>query len=161
MKKLILGVGLLFALIGASVGILKWQKIGPFRFEVAATEKKEIDVGVPGDKPSFIDMDPIIIPLFQDDQVAGNIQLAVKLEIRSNDAYAEVRRFMPKLADVYLRDLYVYIPRYLIRAEQVDIAVIKARLKKLSDKVVGPGVVADILVQAIKDNQPRPASPKK
>lgn len=151
------------ALIGAATGILKWQKIGPFRFQIAATEQEleQIDADFPDDKPNFIDMDPIVIPLFQDDQLAGNIQLAIKLEIRNKNNYSKIYRLMPKLADAFLSDLYVYIPRYLIRAEQIDITTIKSRLLKLSDKVAGPGVIADVLVHALKDNQSRASSQRK
>ncbi len=160
MKKMLLALGGVLLLIGITVGILKWQKIGPFGDDTVTVEEEVYEPPVLGDAPTFLDVDAIIINIFKDNEVVGNIQFAVKLEIVGNDAYRIVTRRKAKLVDAYLRDLSVYIPRYLMRAEQVDLVVIKQRLIVLTDKVMGPGTVQDVLIDGILENQPK-SVPKK
>ena len=156
MKKMLMAGGGVLLLIGITVGVLKWQNIGPFSNDGGTAEKEEAYIAPDlGDKPTFLDVDPIVIPIFKDNEVVGNIQLGIKLEIIGNDAYRIVTQRKAKLVDAYLRDLYVYIPRYLMRAAQVDLVVVKKRLIVLTDKVMGPGTVKDVLIDGVMDNQPK------
>ena len=156
MKKILMALGGVLLLIGITVGVLKWQQIGPFRSDaVTAQEEQPYEPPDLGDKPTFISVDPIIIPIFKDDEVVGNIQFAVKLEVGDSDAYRIVTQRQAKLVDAYLRDLYVYIPRYLMRAAQVDLVVVKERLVVLTDKIMGAGVVERVLIAGVMDNQPK------
>ena len=160
MKKILIGLGGVLLLTGITVGILKWQHIGPFGNDSETAEEEEYEPPVIGDAPTFLDVDAIVINLFKDDEVVGNIQFAVKLEIVGNDAYRIVTRRKAKLVDAYLRDLSVYIPRYLMRADQLDLDVVMKRLGVLTDKVMGPGVVKRVLIDGMMDNQPKTVTKK-
>lgn len=154
MKKILFALGGVLLLIGITVGILKWQKIGPFSNGAETAEEETYEPPVLGEAPTFLDVDAIVINIFKDDEVVGNIQFAVKLEIVGNDAYRIVTRRKAKLVDAYLRDLSAYIPRYLMRADQLDLDVVMKRLQGLTDKVMGPGVVNKVLIDAMMDTQP-------
>lgn len=154
MKKILFALGGVLLLIGITVGILKWQKIGPFSNDVETAEEEVYEPPVLGEAPTFLDVDAIVINIFKDDEVIGNIQFAVKLEIVGNDAYRIVTRRKAKLVDAYLRDLSAYIPRYLMRADQLDLDVVMKRLQVLTDKVMGPGVVKRVLIDGMMDTQP-------
>ncbi len=154
MKKILFALGGALLLIGITVGILKWQKIGPFSNDEETAEEEVYEPPVLGEAPTFLDVDAIVINIFKDDEVIGNIQFAVKLEIVGNDAYRIVTRRKAKLVDAYLRDLSAYIPRYLLRADQLDVDVVMKRLQGLTDKVMGPGVVKRVLIDGMMDTQP-------
>lgn len=155
MKKMLMALGGILLLIGMTGGLMKWQRIGPLSDDGVTAEAETPDLSELDEPPTFIDMDPIVINIFRDDEVVGNMQFAVKLEIVGSDAHRIVDRRMAKLVDAYLRDLSFYIPRYLLRADQLDLGVIMKRLKGLSDDVMGPGVVKQVLIHAMMDNQPK------
>lgn len=149
MKKLIIAVALLIMISGASVAVLKSLDIGffePGEDEPVVVEEKPVD------PPRFVDMDPLVIPLFQGSRTAGTIQIQVKLETTGSDNEILIHRILPKLHDTFLRDLYDYIPRMLRRYERLDIPLLKARLQLMAGRVVPSGVIDDILIQSVIDN---------
>lgn len=144
---------MLLLLIGGTAGSLKFLELGPFKPKKGEVSKRifkkqEIDTTV------FVDMDPLAIPVFQGNKVAATIQILVKLETNSEDNAAIIRDRMPVITDAFVRDLHSFMPRLLKAKERVDVLIIKQRLKMVADKVVGKGLIQNVLVQSILD-QPR------
>ena len=153
MKKLILLFLMLLILIGGTAGALKFLELGPFKLKKGEVSKKffkkqELDTTV------FIEMDPLAIPIFQGNKVAATIQILVKLETNSEDNAEIIRDRMPVITDAFVRDLHSFMPRLLKAKEQVDVLIIKQRLKMVADKVAGKGLIQTVLVQSVL-NQPR------
>ena len=152
MKKLILLFLMLLMLIGGTAGSLILLELGPYtpkKGEVRKViQKQEKDTTV------FIDMDPLAIPIFQGNKVAATIQILVKLETNSEDNAEIIRDRMPVITDAFVRDLHSFMPRLLKAKEQVDVLIIKQRLKMVADKVAGKGLIQNVLVQSVL-NQPR------
>ena len=154
MKKLLIALGIVLLLAGSAAGTMYWQKIGPFE-TLAGLEEVEKEEESSIERPRFIQLDPLSVPLIKDNEVIGNIQLAVSLEAESSEDARLISRAKPRLSDAFLRDLYQHVPRYLRREPQIDIAVIKKRLKVVADRVLGEGVVKEVLVQGVMANPPR------
>ena len=153
MKKIVIAVAVIVMLAGGTFGVLKWLGIGPFGdgdvVEVEATGT------TPGEPPSFVTMDVLVIPIFQGDKVAATVQIQLKLEAADVESASEIARLLPRLSDAFLRDLYGFIPRHLRKEEHLDVALIKDRLQLVGDKVAGPGVIKSVLVQAVLENPVR------
>ena len=153
MKKIVIAVAVILMLAGGTFGVLKWLGIGPFGdgdvVEVEATGT------TPGEPPSFVTMDVLVIPIFQGDKVAATVQIQLKLEAADVESASEIARLLPRLSDAFLRDLYGFIPRHLRKEERLDVALIKDRLQLVGDKVAGPGVIKSVLVQAVLENPSR------
>jgi flagellar basal body-associated protein FliL len=165
MKKLVIIIAVVLMLTGGIISVLKTMEIGPF---ASATDEDaaQNDEEGEGDErstpkrepPRFVDMEPLIITIFQDQKVATTIQITVKLETTGAKNEAAINKLLPRLGDAYLRDLYAFVPRLLRKTERIDVFAIKARMQLVSDKVAGPGVVDGVLVQSVVDTS-RPPQP--
>ena len=168
MKKLVILVGALFLIAGGTVSVMKWMNLGPFQ-EMAAQQEE-----APSEPTLLVDMEPLLIPIFQGDKVAATLQFQVKLETIGSENAAKIQYLMPKINDLFMRELYGFMPRLLkvIKEEQkIDflgllkeeqqkegqqkegqqfhVLVINQRLKLISDKFIGPDLVTKVLVQSV------------
>ena len=168
MKKLLILVGALFLIAGGTVSVMKWMNLGPFQ-EMAAQQEE-----APSEPTLLVDMEPLLIPIFQGDKVAATLQFQVKLETIGSENAAKIQYLMPKINDLFMRELYGFMPRLLkvIKEEQkIDflgllkeeqkkegqqkegqqfhVLVINQRLKLISDKFIGPDLVTKVLVQSV------------
>jgi flagellar FliL protein len=91
--------------------------------------------------------------------VATTIQILVKLETSGGENESKLVRMMPRLSDAFLRDLFGALPRMLRNDEQLNVVVIKRRLQRVADKIVGPGLVDNVLVQSVTDSSAPPPPP--
>ena len=152
MKKLLLIFGLLIMLGGGTVSSLKFLNLGPFKGdEVVEEDKQEEEVD---DTTMFVDMEPLAIPIFQGNRVAATVQIQVKLETNGKDNVKKIKRIMPIITDAFVRDLHSFMPRLLKAEERIDVLIIKQRLQLIGDKVVGKGLIKNVLVQSVIE-QPR------
>ena len=168
MKKLLILVGALFLIAGGTVSVMKWMNLGPFQEKAAQQEE------APSEPTLLVDMEPLLIPIFQGDKVAATLQFQVKLETIGSKNAAKIQYLMPKINDLFMRELYGFMPRLLkvIKEEQkIDflgllkeeqqkeeqqkegqkfhVLVINQRLKLISDKFIGPDLVTKVLVQSV------------
>ncbi len=157
MKKLVMVFAALMMLAGATVSVMKAMQIGPFSPDPDANEqvadaKPKSDLL---DPPRFIDLDPLVVPIFQGDSIATTIQITVKLETTGAEKESKINKWKPRISDAFIRDLYSFIPRLLRNQERVNVFIIKKRLQLIGDKVMGPGIIENILVQSITDTPKR------
>jgi len=145
-KKLLVILAAILILAGGAVAAMKWLAIGPF--EVAETaepaEEKE-----PPKESIFIDMDPLMLPVIQGDQIAGLIQIQVKLETVGQDNAIFLKRRLTKISDAFVKDLHGFVPRLLKKKERLDVIILKDRLKVIGDRLLGKGYINDVLVQSV------------
>ena len=150
MKKIIIIVAIIIIIAGGAVGVLKWLQIWPF-----APKAVVVKEAPPPPPPIFVEMDPLLIPVFSGDKVAATFQIQFKLETTGKKNETKITELLPRLNDIFLRDLYVFIPRLLRKNQNIDVPVIKRRLQLLADKLAGKGVINAILIQSLSDIQRR------
>lgn len=151
-RTIAIAVAVILMIAGGAVGIMKQLEWGPFAPKAgAATEEPD----KPAEPPRFVDMDPLVIPIFSEDRVVAAIQIQLKIETAgvANEDY--LNRMKPRLGDAFLRDLYAFIPRLVQKGGQLDVLAIKQRLQLVANKVVGEGKVSSVLVQSVTDNTQR------
>ncbi len=147
MKKIMIILAALFILAGGAVAVLKWLGLGPFEEQAAVEEApKEPEV-----QTIFIDMDPIMVPLLQGNNVAALVQIQVKLETEGQDNAIYLKRRMPKISDAFVSDLHAFMPRMLKKHERIDVLILKQRLQVIGDRLFGEGYIKDVLVQSVID----------
>ena len=142
-------VAVVLMIAGGAVGIMKQLEMGPFapdNGEMADTAATD-----PAEPPRFLDMDPLVIPLFAGDTVAGRIQIQVKLETTGAENEEFLTRIMPRLSDSFLRELYSYLPRVLRKQGTIDVFLIKKRLQRVADQTAGEGRIDNILIQSVTE----------
>lgn len=161
MRKLALLFAVLMMIAGGTFSALKTFEIGPFAkteeqlaLEAAQQSDTNKKITAFGAKPYYLEMDPLMIPIFQDNDIAGTIQIIYKLEVFGNDNYKAVEKLKTKLADALINDFTYYIPRTLRKNQTLDVPLIKYRLMMVTDKVLGKKVVSDAIIQGMTQMAP-------
>jgi hypothetical protein len=160
MKKLIMVFAGMMMLGGAAVSVMKVMQLGPFAPPTADQVVAGGPKGSAPEPPRFIDLDPLIVPVFHGSEIVTTIQISVKLEAIGIINETKIGRIKPRLSDAYIKDLYSFIPRLLENQERVNVFIIKKRLQMVSERVAGPGVVSDVLVQSILDTGSQAQQPR-
>lgn len=158
MKKLVVAFAIFLMLAGGTVSVLKWLEIGPFEDKTMTAEEKAAAAAkakADAAKPLFIDMEPLLITVFDGEQIATTFQFEIKLETRGADNLVKIKRNLPKFKDAFVRDLHEFVPRMLRELERLDVQTVKRRLVLRAHKVGGGALVNDVLIQSVIDNKPR------
>jgi len=156
MKKLIIVFVVFIFLVGGTVGLLKYLAIGPFKkppvdpavAAAVAAEKAKANKFFKA-KPYYIKMDPIQVPVFQDNGVAGTILIHYKIEVTSLDNEHKVFKAKRQIGDALIQDFSYYIPRTLRNNKTLDVTLIKYRIMMIANRLLGKGIVNDALIQAM------------
>lgn len=89
------------------------------------------------------------IPVIRDNEVTDHVNIAIVIETKGEKSREKVLAERYRLYDAYLRDLYGLLAIKRADGQLFDQQVVKIRLARVSDKLLGPGVVNDILVRGI------------
>jgi hypothetical protein len=148
MKKLVLAFAMMVLIAGGTVSVLKWLGLGPF---ANVDKPAEVEAKPKEEPPRFVEADPLAVPIFQDERAAATIHIQLKLETVGQENYGTAYKAKAKLRDAYLTELHSFIPRMLKKTERIDINILKTRLQMVTDRVLGQGVVRDVLIQSVTD----------
>lgn len=89
------------------------------------------------------------IPIIRGNEVTDHVNIAIVVETKGDKNRDKVIADRHKLYDAYLRDLYGLLAIKRADGQLLDQQVVKIRLSRVSDKLLGPGVVNGILVSGI------------
>jgi hypothetical protein len=143
MKKFIL-IFIVLLLIGGGA----WWFL--LREDPAETEQAVAEV-IP---PSFLDLEPFIVPVVRDSGVRKMIQVDLAVELKGTaegegDGHAGEGEGLTRLTDAFVSELYGLFGRRQMEERQYDLAIVKRRLQSAADKAMGEGRVVAVLVQGI------------
>jgi flagellar FliL protein len=148
MKKIILLVLALLVLIGAGVGgyVMFGPKPPKDGEHVEEAPKKKERTG----PPVFVQVGPMIVPVLGAKTVEQNIMVTVSLEVDDDTIREQVRQQSPRLVDAYVQALYGGIDKgQVIEGQVLNIPALKNKLMETTEKVLGPGIVHDVLIQSV------------
>ncbi len=105
-----------------------------------------------GPKFEYYELNPLVLPVINEAGLAQQISLIVSLEMVEGHAATEIEDYEPRLADAFIQDLYgVLGSGYgLIRNNVLDVQLIKTRLTAVTESVLGPDMVEDVLLQVVQ-----------
>jgi hypothetical protein len=103
----------------------------------------------------YFTMPAFVVPVIKGNDVTRQVTFLVTLETMGSANREKLMDKRPQLQDGFLRDLYGVIA---VRPETdvYDSAVIKERLRRVSDRVLGGGIVDNILVNVTYDRRVAP-----
>ena len=117
-----------------------------------ASSEPSRDGSIGGDEATsedFVAVEPILVQAADE---AGNLRtvvLSLTLELGTGRGDgARVAAYMPRLRDAYLRELS---PPPFVEG-RLDLVTAKAILRRITDQVLGPKVVRDVLIQRVHDS---------
>lgn len=102
----------------------------------------------------FVKLDPIILPIIDSQGVSQVVTLVVSLELNSEDKAKRAEMLVPRLKDAFIQDMYGVLNRKaaseggLIKVDQL-----KARLNRVSGKVLGEDNINGVLLQVVNQRQ--------
>lgn len=158
MMKRVMIVFLLILLVGGTVGGLTSLKIIPDVLgintllslfmgepsgEVAEAPPPPPDYGP---EPQFMQLPQLAIPLITGGRSETFLMLSLRLHVDTGNK-SQVTRAAPRLRDAYITGLIKELPKIQERSGRLDLASIKAVINVLTRKVLGDGVVHDVLIE--------------
>ena len=96
--------------------------------------------------PVFVAVAPLVVPVFHAGDVRLHLVYVVQLEAGNAEAGARIREMMPRLRDAYLRALAGIADR-MGEGAPPDLERVKRSLSAASERVLGPHVVNEVLIE--------------
>lgn len=98
----------------------------------------------------YVDMNPLTVPVINEKGVVQQVSLAISLECAMGKRDS-VNIYKPRLMDAYLRELYGALGsgRAMMQGNIVNVEELKSRLTIVTQRVVGPDLVSDVLLQSV------------
>ena len=159
MKMVILAVAGVLILGGAGAGAYFFF-MKPAQASVGETaehaEAKEAgkDGGHGKGNIAYVELDALILPIVDQKGVSQTVSMVVTIEVSSTEAAAKVTEFGPRLKDAYIQEMYGVLNKNEALVDGVvQVNQIKERLTSISHKVMGEGVVEDVLLQAVQQRR--------
>lgn len=105
-----------------------------------------------GGEMEFVELDPLILPIVDNDGVNQVVSLVVSLEVEDASAADRVKKLTPRLTDAYIQELYGVLNKHAaLKGGVVQVGMIKKRLNEISDKVMGDkDTIHDVLLQVVQ-----------
>ena len=97
---------------------------------------------------SYVMIDRLIVPVIHDYTLDGHLIMLIALDVPDEANRQLVRDRMPVLRDALYFDLYNFAARRRDILYNVDLKTIKTLFLRTAERVVGPGRVEAVLVQA-------------
>lgn len=101
--------------------------------------------------PLYVEISPFIVPVLGPNGPEEMVSLVVTLEVAPGEGRTTyIRQRLPRLNDAYVQALYGALDRKTVkRGDVVDVMLVKQKLLRATERILGPGYVNDVLVQAV------------
>ncbi len=112
----------------------------------ASEEAAEDEEGAGGDKFTFIELDPLVLPIVDNKGVSQTVSMVVALEVKNGSAARKVEKYMPRLIDAFIQDMYGVLNEHAaLKGGVIQLSIIKERLHKISNKILSSDEKEDIV----------------
>jgi len=138
-------VAFLVMLAGAVGGLYYWGIDPLAKLGLVPTKAPEpvVAVVVP---PTFVDFGLLVVPIIRDREVRNQAEMIIRLQVPSDKKEA-VAALLPRLQAGFLEDMIIFLPPSLREHGTVDGEAVRRRLQADSDRIAGPGMVKDVVVE--------------
>lgn len=103
-----------------------------------------------------VDVDPLTIPVIHDGRVVQHMSFLLVLNVNDEDELRIVYKAMRRLKDAYIKELHVLLSRRFIWENDDISPFVKKRLMAASERVVGQGVIEEVVLRALSTRKPQP-----
>ena len=148
LRIVILIVAAVFLLAGAAGGGW-WFLLGP-----GAEKTEELISQISKPEPIYVPLNPLIISLIQEGEVTHHISMQLTLQLYDSWDKDLADRNMARLRDAFLHEMHALFAMRMIRESGFESPLVRKRLQALCDRLLGEGVVADVLLRELERRQP-------
>ncbi len=104
-----------------------------------------------GGSAEYVKMDPLVLPILNDDGVYQILNLVLVIEVGGINDADKVKAKKIRLNDAYIQNMYGMLNEYdAIRNGIIQVSVIKDRLGVITDEVMNGEVHTEILLQVVQ-----------
>lgn len=154
LKKIAIPLLALLLLAGGGAGAYFYFGKGAEASIGAEAEKAALESDGEALKITYVEMDPIILPIIGRDGISQTVSMVVSIQVADDLKAEEVRQHLPRLADAYLSDMYGTLSQQAaMDAGVIKVSMLKSRLAAITHKVMGEGVVQDVLLQVLQQHK--------
>lgn len=123
----------------------------PSEIEKAEEAKAAAALAKPAPKAIFVELDPLILPILDENGVSQVVSMVVSVEVPDDIAAEAVKNMQPRLKDAFIQDMYGVLSRQAVTTGgTLEVGKIKARLNSISQKIMGPDKVKEVLLQVVQ-----------
>lgn len=152
MRIIILIVVALILLLGGG-GAAWWFLMGP-----GAERTSELIAEINKPEPVYIPMDsPLVISLIQEGEVTHHVSMEITMLLADNFDAGMTQQNKARLRDAFLTELHSLFALRVVRNAGFESDLVKQRLLGVCDRLLGKGVVSDIILRELERRQPRKA----
>lgn len=99
----------------------------------------------------YVQLEPLVLPAIDNDGVYQVISFVISLEVETISEADKIKLMKPKIADAYIQNMYGMMNAHEgLKDGIVQVALVKNKLKKITDKVLGEEIHAEVLLQTIQ-----------
>lgn len=154
MRILMIAIGALIVLGGGAFGAYFY-----FFNPAEASLTEDLDAEEHAEKDSsyepfyyeYVELDPLILPIVDENGVSQTVSMVIALEVDSASTKSKIQAIQPRLKDAFIQDMYGVINRHAaLKGGVLQVDILKKRLFRVSEKVVGEDKVNDVLLQVVQ-----------
>ncbi len=106
-----------------------------------------------GNNPSYVKLDPLVVPIVNDDGASQVVSLLITLEVMAATDIPKIETLKPRVKDAMIINLYGLLnERAAVQNGVLQVSYVKKHLTAAIEKVVGEGVLKDVLLQMVQQN---------
>jgi hypothetical protein len=94
----------------------------------------------------YVSLAPLLVSVIRHNDVRKLVTLMITIELEGPDKRSKVEDLMPRLRDGYISDLQRVFGTGIYDDRTMDLPLVKKRLLAISRKIVGAGVVHNVLI---------------
>jgi len=143
--------------IGLLVALSNWPVAWPVDAQTPPSATSHDPNDLVGNDPSdaqaalrgdmrYVSLAPILVSVIRHNDVRKLVTLMITVELEGPDKRSKVEDLMPRLRDGFIGDLQRVFGTGIYDDRTADLPLLKKRLLAVSQKIVGAGVVRDVLI---------------
>lgn len=140
------------AMAALAIGLLGGLAWGPSSHASEHEDGKQ-SIKIPGledkDALGHYPFQPFSVTVMRGGKIAGILTLTLTVETKGGENMGKVMARRYQLHDAFLRDIHGVAAFTRADGRTIDPQVVKTRLMVISDRILGEGVVKDVLVVSI------------
>ena len=99
----------------------------------------------------YVELDPLILPIVDKNGVSQTVSLVIALEVDSASTKSKIESIEPRLKDAFIQDMYGVLNKHAaLKGGVIQVDMLKKRLNKISQRVIGKDKVNDVLLQVVQ-----------
>ena len=151
MRIVILIVAAVLLLGGAGAGAW-WFLMGP-----GAEKTEELISQISRPEPAYIRLHPLAISLIQEGEVTHHVTMQLTLQLYDEWDKDLTNSNMARLRDAFLHEMHGLFAMRIVREGGFESPLVRKRLIEICDRLLGEGIVADVLLRELERHQPKKA----